>query len=111
MQESEPEPEGTYSYLSPEEAMRPYVWQGWQSYNPEETADPNHQSADPTFAELADVADVAEDGPFSEVDPADDGDIPSEIPETANADHFNLDLIFQRMDQIGLEENRRTKPT
>ncbi|XEU98959.1 hypothetical protein FSHL1_004246 [Fusarium sambucinum] len=65
-----------YSYPSPEEAMKPYVWEGWQTYDHEESEDSNHQSADPTLVELRDEAYEAEEDPLLEDDSNDDGDSP-----------------------------------
>ncbi|KAH7005105.1 hypothetical protein EDB82DRAFT_521098 [Fusarium venenatum] len=102
-EDSDYEYERKYSYPSPEEAMKPYVWEGWQTYDHEESEDSNHQSADPTLVEPRDEAYEAEEDPLLEGDPNDDGDPPSEATEETNNGFFDLESIFQRMDQIGLE--------
>ncbi|KAM0391224.1 hypothetical protein ACHAQC_007408 [Fusarium culmorum] len=97
--------ERKYSYPSPEEAMRPYVWKGWQTQD-------HRESEDPTPAGLHDEAYEAyeseedpfpEGDPLLEGDPKDDGDPPSEATEVTNSGFFDLESIFLKMDQIDLE--------
>ncbi|RFN47087.1 hypothetical protein FIE12Z_8666 [Fusarium flagelliforme] len=87
---------GDHSYPSPKgkEPMRPYHWHS--------ESNENRQLIVPVVAKKYNDDDEAGDADrdaFLEVDSEDDGDIP-----TTDGGSFNLDFIFQRMNEISLEE-------
>jgi hypothetical protein len=88
---------GNHSYPSPKgkEPMRPYGWHNESNENRQLTV-PYVANKDNDDDEAGD----ADKDAFLEVDSEENGDI-----LTTDGGNFNLDFIFQRMDEISLEKS------